>query len=197
MCIRDSVLGAQTEQNTADASQVGKILSSTPAAGENVPAGTAVAVVVGKQQTTVAVPDVVGQDADDAKRELEDAGFTVRSTSVDGGNEGEVASTDPAAGTQAAAKSTVTLRVFSGDSNSVDMPDVRGERFEQAQATLAGEGFSNIRLRQESTNDPSELGRVLDQSPSPGRSVSTDDQITLTVGTPSGSGSSSSETPSN
>ena len=89
------------------------------------------------------------------------------------------------------------MRVFSGDSNSVDMPDVRGERFEQAQATLASEGFSNIRLRQESTNDPSELGRVLDQSPSPGRSVSTDDQITLTVGTPSGSGSSSSETPSN
>jgi serine/threonine-protein kinase len=156
-----------------------------------------VAVVVGKQQTTVAVPDVVGQDSDDAKRELEDAGFTVRSTNVDGGNEGEVASTDPAAGTQAAAKSTVTMRVSSGDSNSVDMPDVRGERFEQAQATLAGEGFSNIRLRQESTNDPSELGRVLDQSPSPGRSVSTDDQITLTVGTPSGSGSSSSETPSN
>ena len=111
------------------------------------PAGTAVAVVVGKQQTTVAVPDVVGQDADDAKRELEDAGFTVRSTSVDGGNEGEVASTDPAAGTQAAAKSTVTMRVFSGDSNSVDMPDVRGERFEQAQATLAGEGFSNIRVQ--------------------------------------------------
>jgi serine/threonine-protein kinase len=194
---RGLVLGAQTEQATADASQVGKIISSTPASGENVPAGTAVAVVVGKQQTTVAVPDVVGQDADDAKRELEDAGFTVRSASVDGGNEGEVASTDPAAGTQAAAKSTVTLRVFSGDSDSIDMPDVRGERFEQAQATLAGEGFSNIRLRQESTNDPSELGRVLDQSPSPGRSVSTDDQITLTVGTPSGSGSSSSETPSN
>ena len=47
---------------------------------------------------------------------------------------------------------------------------------------------------QESTNDPSEIGRVLDQSPSPGRSVSTDDQVTLTVGTPSGSGSSSSET---
>ena len=87
---RGLVLGAQTEQITSDASQVGKILSSTPAAGENVPAGTAVAVVVGKQQTTVAVPDVVGQDADDAQRELEEAGFTVRSTSVDGGNKGEV-----------------------------------------------------------------------------------------------------------
>ena len=111
----------------------------------------------------------------------------MKRTDVDGGNVGEPAGTEPAAGTQVAPKSTVTLRVFSGDGNPVDMPDVRGERFEQAQATLAGEGFSNIRLRQESTNDPSELGRVLDQSPSPGRSVSADDQITLTVGTPSGS----------
>jgi serine/threonine-protein kinase len=75
------------------------------------------------------------------------------------------------------------------------MPDVRGDRIDQAQAALAGAGFSNIRVRQESTNDPSELGRVLDQSPSPGKSVSTDDQITLTVGTPGG-GSSSSETTS-
>ena len=41
-------------------------------------AGTAVAVVIGKQQTTVAVPNVVGQDADDARKELEDAGFTVK-----------------------------------------------------------------------------------------------------------------------
>ena len=138
---RGLLLGAQTEQNTSDATQVGKILSSTPAAGENVAAGTPVAVVIGKQQTTVAVPNVVGQDADDARNELEDAGFTVKSTSVDGGNDGEVASTDPAAGTQAPQKSTVTLRVFNGDTSKTDMPDVRGRRIDQAQATLAGRGL--------------------------------------------------------
>ncbi len=190
---RGLVLGAQTEQSTSDSSQVGKILSSTPAAGENVSAGTAVAVVVGKQQATVAVPNVVGQDADDAQKQLQNAGFTVKTTKVDGGTENEVASTDPAAGAQVAPKSTITLTVFSGDSSSVDMPDVRGDRIDQAQATLAAAGLSSIRVRQESTNDPSELGRVLDQSPSAGKSVSTDDQITLTVGTP---GSSSSETTS-
>ena len=204
------VLGAQTEEEIQDPTQYGTIVSSDPASGTAVPAGSAVAVVIGTQpesstdstsapqtstprrtteppKTTVAVPDVSGADADDAQRQLEQAGFAVKRTDVDGGNVGEAAGTEPAAGTQVAPKSTVTLRVFSGDGNPVDMPDVRGERFEQAQATLAGEGFSNIELRQESTNDPSELGRVLDQSPSPGRSVSADDQITLTVGTPSGS----------
>ena len=187
---RGLLLGAQTEQNTSDATQVGKILSSTPAAGENVAAGTAVAVVIGKQQTTVAVPNVVGQDADDARKELEDAGFTVKSTSVDGGNDGEVASTDPAAGTQAPQKSTVTLRVFNGDTSKTDMPDVRGRRIDQAQATLAGQGFSNIQVQLESTDRASENGRVLDQSPSPSKSTSTDDQVTLIVGQFSGGGSS-------
>ena len=185
---RGLTLGAQTEQAVSDASQVGKIVSSTPASGENVAAGTAVAVVVGKQQTTVAVPDVVGRNADDAKEELEEAGFTVRSTSVDGGNEGEVASTDPAAGTQAPAKSTVTMRVSSGDSNSVDMPDVEGQTLAQAQATLAAAGFSDIAVQREATDNANEVGRVIDQSPSPGRSASTDEQVRLLVGQQSGSG---------
>ena len=187
---RGLLLGAQTEQTTSDASLVGKILSSTPAAGENVAAGTPVAVVIGKQQTTVAVPNVVGQDADDARKELEDAGFTVKSTSVDGGNDGEVASTDPAAGAQTPPKSTVTLRVFNGDTSKNDMPDVRGRRIDQAQATLAGQGFSNIQVQLESTDRASENGRVLDQSPSPGKSTSTDDQVTLVVGQFAGGGSS-------
>ena len=195
---RGLVLGAQTEQATSDASQVGKIISSTPASGENVPAGTAVAVVVGKQQTAVAVPDVVGQDADDARRELEEAGFTVRTAEVDGSPEGEVAGTDPAARTQAASGSTVTLRIFNGESNSVDMPDVEGQTLEQAQATLAAAGFSDIRVQREAADSASEVGRVLDQSPSPGSSTSTDEQVRLLVGQSSGDGSSSpSETSGN
>jgi serine/threonine-protein kinase len=190
---RGLLLGAQTEQNTSDATQVGKILSSTPAAGENVAAGTSVAVVIGKQVATVAVPNVVGQDADDAAKELQDAGFTVRSTSVDGGNSGEVASTDPPGGTQAPAKSTVTIRVSTGDGGSTDMPDVRGRRIDQAQATLAGLGFSNIQVQLESTDRASENGRVLDQSPSAGKSTSPDDQITLVVGQFSGGSSTATD----
>jgi eukaryotic-like serine/threonine-protein kinase len=186
---RGLVLGPQTEQNTSDSSQVGKIISSNPAAGENVAAGTPVAVVVGKQQATVAVPDVTGQDADDAQKELQNAGFSARTTNVDGGNSGEVVSTDPPAGAQVAPKSTVTMRVSTGDSDSIDMPDVRGRRIDQAQATLAAEGFSNIRVQLESTDRENENGRVLDQSPSAGKNTSTDDQITLVVGQFSGGGS--------
>ena len=178
------VLGDQAEQETQDPTQYGKIISSNPVSGADVPAGSAVAVVIGKQsesstdstsapqtstprrtteppKTTVAVPDVSGADADDAQRQLEQAGFAVKRTDVDGGNVGEAAGTEPAAGTQVAPKSTVTLRVFSGDSNSVDMPDVRGDRIEQAQAALATVGFSDIRVQLEATDDAGEVGRVL------------------------------------
>jgi beta-lactam-binding protein with PASTA domain len=73
------------------------------------------------------------------------------------------------------------------------MPDVRGRRVDQAQATLTGLGFSNIQVQLESTNRASENGRVLDQSPSPGKRTSTDDQITLVVGQFSGGGSTTTE----
>ena len=80
--------------------------------------------------------------------------------------------------------------MFNGDNSKTDMPDVQGRRIDQAQATLAGEGFSNIQVQLERTDRASENGRVLDQSPSPGKSTSTDDQVTLVVGQFSGGGSS-------
>ena len=198
---RGLVLGAQTEQNTSDAAQVGKILSSSPAAGENVAAGTPVAVVVGKQQATVAVPDVVGQNVDDATRQLKQAGFAVqRAQDVDaGGNQDDVVSTTPAAGTQAAQGSTVTVQATTGDgSSSLDMPDVTGDKLRDAQRKLEQKGLS-VGVQQRSTNDKGDDGRVLDQSPSAGNRVSPGDQVTLLVGQYGGSTSTAttSSTPSN
>ena len=186
---RGLVLGAQTEQNVTDAAQVGKIISSTPAAGENVAAGTAVAVVVGKQQTNVAVPDVVGRDADDAEKALRQAGFQVRRTNVDaGGSEGDVVGTDPPAGTQAAAGSTVTLQVTSGDGSEPTMPDVTGDRVRDAQRKLQQEGIA-VAIQQQPTGDSDKVGRVLDQSPSAGSRIAPGDQAVLLVGQDSGDSS--------
>jgi serine/threonine-protein kinase len=188
---RGLVLGAQTEQNTTDPAQFGKILSSSPAAGENIPAGTPVAVVVGKQQTTVAVPDVVGRNADDAERQLKGAGFAVQRTDVDaGGSQDDVVATNPSAGTQAAPGSTVTLQVTTGDgSSSLDMPDVTGNKVRDAQRKLEQKGLVvGVQLRP--TNDKSEDGRVLDQSPAAGNRVAPGDQVTLLVGEYGGSSGS-------
>jgi serine/threonine-protein kinase len=190
---RGLVLGAQTEQNTADPTQIGKILSSSPAAGENVPAGTAVAVVVGKQQATVAVPNVAGRNVDDAARQLQQAGFQVKRTDVDaGGNQDDVVGSDPPAGTQAAPGSTVTLQVTTGDGSEPKMPDVTGDRLRDAQRKLQQEGINDVSLQAQTTTDKGEDGRVLDQTPSSGDRVAPGDRVVLVVGQLSGSGSSSS-----
>jgi eukaryotic-like serine/threonine-protein kinase len=184
---RGLTLGAQTEQDVTDAGQIGKIVSSAPEAGENVPGGSAVAVVVGRKQATTAVPDVTGRDADDAEAQLKQAGFAVRRTSVDGGSKGEVASTDPAAGTQLAAGGTVTLRISSGEDGDLRVPDVTGDDLADAQRKLQQEGFVNIAVQVRATNDESDNGRVLDQSPSSGSRAAADERVVLLVGQFTGS----------
>jgi serine/threonine-protein kinase len=182
---RGLVLGAQTEQNTTDPAQVGKILSSSPAAGENVPGGTAVAVTVGRQPSTVTVPDVRG-DADDAERQLRQAGFTVARTTVDaGGTEGDVVGTNPPAGTQAAAGSTVTLQIASGESGDTDMPNVVGDSEGAAQRTLAQAGLA-VTVQRQPVTDEDDDGRVIRQNPDRGTSVQPGDRATIVVGQLSG-----------
>jgi serine/threonine-protein kinase len=195
---RGLVLGAQTEQNTADPTQVGKILSSTPAAGENVPAGTAVAVVLGKQQSNVTVPDVVGRNADDAQQQLRQAGFQVRQTKVDrGGDEGDVVATDPPAGTPVPQGSTVVLQVTSGDGSSgADMPDVTGDKLPTAQRKLEQKGITDVSVTTRATTDEDSDGRVLSQSPSAGSQISPGDPVSLVVGKVSGSSSTTPDTTS-
>ena len=188
---RGLVLGAQTEQDTTDPAQVGRIVSSSPAAGESVPGGTAVAVAVGRRPSTVTVPDVTGDDRDEATRKLQAAGFTVRPTTVDeGGTQGDVVGTDPPAGSPLAAGSTVTLRIASGDGEEAEMPDVTGDTEAAARRRLAQEGISNVTVDNQPA-DESDVGRVVDQSPGSGSRVEPGQRVVLTVGEASGGSSSS------
>jgi len=191
---RGLVLGAQTEQNTTEASEIGKIISSSPAAGENVPGGTAVAVVVGRQPSSVTVPDVRGDSASEAEQRLQQAGFTVSRSTVDaGGSEGDVVGTNPPAGTQAAAGSTVTLQVTSGEGDEAEMPNVTGDRLADAQRRLAQEGIA-VGVQRSSTSEEDEDGVVLSQTPSAGTAIQPGDRATLVVGQFSGGGTSTPET---
>ena len=124
---RGLVLGAQTEQNTADAAQVGKIISSTPAAGENVP---------GRHRRGRRRREAADHGRRAGRRRARTPTTRSASWRRPASRCGARAST---AATRARSRartrpraprrrrsSTVTLRVFTGDSNSVDMPDVAG-----------------------------------------------------------------------
>ncbi|MCW0212031.1 MAG: Stk1 family PASTA domain-containing Ser/Thr kinase [Pseudonocardia sp.] len=186
---RGLTLGDQTEQETGDDSKVGKILSSTPAAGVDAPGGSAVSVVVGKQQTSIAVPDVSGQTADQAKQTLTNAGFTdVETTQVDGpGDQGSVLGTNPQAGTRAAKGTTITLQVSKG--NRAQMPNVVGQSTSDAARTLSQAGITNVKAQGQQVSDPSQNNRILAQSVPAGTAIDPDNtQVTVTVGQSSGGG---------
>jgi serine/threonine-protein kinase len=180
---RGLTLGNQTEQETADESKIGKILSSNPAAGVDAPGGSAVAVVLGKEQTTVAVPDVSGQTEDQAKQTLTNAGFQTQSTQVDGaGEEGSVVGTNPQAGSRVQKGSTITLQVSKG--NRVEMPNVVGQTVNDAARTLSAAGINkNVQAQGQQVSDSSQNNRVLAQSVPAGTAIDPDNtQITLTIG---------------
>ncbi|HXV91672.1 MAG TPA: Stk1 family PASTA domain-containing Ser/Thr kinase, partial [Pseudonocardia sp.] len=178
---RGLVLGPQTTEETADASLVGRIIRSDPEAGVEVPGGTAVAVVVGVELTTVAVPDVTGQDAGTAAQALQQAGFQVEVRDVDGGGQaGSVLGTDPAAGTQVEPGSRVQLLISRG--NQVQMPDVRGLQPQQAQQLLRDAGFRRVDLDNRRVEDPNQDNVIIDQSVQPGQTVNPDDEVRIIFG---------------
>ncbi|WP_053912594.1 Stk1 family PASTA domain-containing Ser/Thr kinase [Streptomyces sp. TP-A0875] len=120
----------------------GFVVSTSPAAGTEVRGGSAVALVLSKGRP-VEVPDVAGEDLQDARAELTEAGLTVEVAPEQVTSEydkGQVARQTPAPGSRAAEGDTVTLTVSKGP-EMVEVPDVVGESVADARRTLQKAGF--------------------------------------------------------
>ncbi|MEV1293032.1 Stk1 family PASTA domain-containing Ser/Thr kinase [Pseudonocardia sp. NPDC049635] len=178
-------VGGRTEQDTSDSSQVGRVISSDPGPGQRVPGNSSVSLVIGREQQTIAVPDVSGSSAEEARSALRNAGFTsIETSEVDGGgNAGAVVGTDPSAGTRVARDQTITIQVSRG--NQTQIPNVVGQRVDNAVNTLREAGLS-FSIQTTDVSDPSQNGVVLSQDPSGGSQASDGQQVTLTVGRASG-----------
>ncbi|MCY7343920.1 MAG: Stk1 family PASTA domain-containing Ser/Thr kinase [Pseudonocardia sp.] len=184
---RGLTLGQQTTEETSDAAKVDKILRSTPAAGEDAPGGSAVAVVVGIEQTTAEVPDVAGQSEDAAKARLEQAGFTVERQQVDSDDDpGTVLGTNPEAGTDVRKGSAVKLQISNGSQQQqqAQVPRVIGQTENAAKQILQAAGFNKIKVDkvQGDGNEFQESnGQVFRQSPDEGQNADLDSEVTIQV----------------
>ncbi|MFJ9695154.1 Stk1 family PASTA domain-containing Ser/Thr kinase [Kitasatospora sp. NPDC101183] len=85
----------------------GVVISSAPAAGQQLPENSSVALVVSKGM--VPVPDVTGMSKDDAQKALQAAGFTMQTAGVNLFGTGKVSSQSPAAGERRPQKTVVTV----------------------------------------------------------------------------------------
>ncbi|MFJ3493869.1 Stk1 family PASTA domain-containing Ser/Thr kinase [Streptomyces sp. NPDC086091] len=133
--------GLVTEEFSDDVIK-GFVIGSDPEAGTERRAGSAVALVVSKG-SPVDVPDVTGQDLDDARSELEEAGLTVEVSAdevTSEFNRGQVAKQSLEPGAEAGEGDTVTLTLSKGP-EMVEVPDVVGSSVDDATSALEDAGF--------------------------------------------------------
>ncbi|MEU6601780.1 Stk1 family PASTA domain-containing Ser/Thr kinase [Streptomyces flaveolus] len=120
----------------------GSVVGTTPEAGTERHAGSAIALIVSKG-SPIDVPDVTGDDLESARQELTDAGLKVKVAEERVNSEydkGEVAAQSPGDGRQAAEGDTVTLTLSKGP-EMVEVPDVVGDSVDDAHDALEGAGF--------------------------------------------------------
>ena len=139
--IQDAGLTAAVSEAFDPAVAAGTVVSTSPAAGQDLRKGDEVAVVVSKGPDLVPVPVVTGQPATEAQAAVEAGGLTVELTEVfsERVEKGLVAAQEPADGS-APRSSTVELQVSKGPERIV-VPDLDGQRREDAEAALEALGL--------------------------------------------------------
>jgi eukaryotic-like serine/threonine-protein kinase len=153
-----------------------RIVSTNPAAGEEVRRDTAIALVVSKGPEPVDVPVVTGRNVTEATQVLQQAGFrvTTRTAASDKVARDLVISQKPSGGS-APRGSTVELTVSTGPP-LVTVPDVRDKQVDQARQILQSAGLQVSVLRL-----PGGPGIVLAQSPGPGSQAPRGSTVRISV----------------
>ena len=141
------------------------VIYSNPAEGNNVPANTLVTLFVSKGQAPVAVPNVVGQQQDQAASTLQSKGFKVdtKTDATSSSPAGQVISQNPSGGT-AAPGATITITVSGG---AVSVPPVVGDSQQTATQVLTTAGFQ-VSVQQGSGPAQYANGTVFSQQPANG-----------------------------
>ncbi|MEU2002926.1 Stk1 family PASTA domain-containing Ser/Thr kinase [Rhodococcus sp. NPDC019627] len=153
---------------------IGAVAALDPAPGTSLPTGSQVKLIVSKGAPPVDIPDVRGMSEAEARASLEAVGIVVQDTATDFDRkveEGDVIATDPKAGTQVSAGSSVTLTV----SNAVRVPSMLGRTVGSARDELTRLGLE-VKVRQVTDTDRSV---VISQNPGSGDLVKPGSTITL------------------
>ncbi|MEC4175120.1 Stk1 family PASTA domain-containing Ser/Thr kinase [Adlercreutzia sp. R7] len=169
---------AERESGYSDDVEKGRIMSQTPASGEQAAPGSTIEYVISRGSESVSVPNVVGASEDDATQQLQDAGFgvEVKREYSDDVKEGRVIKQNPL-NDKVKPGSTVTITVSRG-SDTVEVPSVVGSSRDSAESTLRDAGFE-VSVKEDYSSDVKE-GRVISQSPS-GGSKKPGSTVTITV----------------
>ena len=160
-----------------------KVIGTNPPANQTSAITNEIAVIVGSGPSSKQVPDVAGQTADEAQKNLTVYGFSkFAQAAVDSPRPaGAVVGTNPPAGANVPVDTVIELQVSKG--NQFLMPDVTGMFWTDAEPRLRTLGWTGILDRGPDVDaGGSQHNRVVYQSPSPGQGANKDGSITLKFG---------------
>ena len=198
-------------EEASDTVPAGHVIRTNPAEGTAVPKSAAITLIVstGKAVTTVNVPDVRGLPIEEARSLIAAKNLTVGTideTYSSSFSIGEVVNQSPEAGTPVTEGTAMTL-VISLGTETVEVPDLRGDTLSEAKNELESVGLHLGDDSYESSDEGSK-NRVISQSIKGGKEVQKGTYIDIIIGTgpeeteppttePSTSETQPSETPSN
>lgn len=180
--VRDFVFSSAVGEN--------RVVRQRPREGEVVKQGRSVGVVLSRGPERNAVPDVVGQNTEDAAIALSQASLVPESAErIPWGAPGVVVAQGAAPGFRLAKGEKIPLLVSEGPAPVVlRMPRLEGLSREEAEQAVKAMGLRIERVEEDSFGIFSLAGRVMGQEPPAGSPVSSGSAVSLTVGGGGGGG---------
>jgi eukaryotic-like serine/threonine-protein kinase len=160
-----------------------KVVGTNPPANQTSAITNEIAVIVGSGPSIKQVPDVAGQTADEAQKNLTVYGFSkFAQAAVDSPKPaGAVIGTNPPAGASVPADAVIELQVSKG--NQFVMPDLSGMFWTDAEPRLRALGWTGFLDKGPDVDaGGSQHNRVVSQSPGAGQGENRDGAITLRFG---------------
>ena len=171
-------LGATVHRRPNQTQKIGQVYEQGTVAGARVNKGTTIDIYVSTGPPKVHVPDVMGKSRDDAIAALADAKLKFKVLQVFSKEPGDtVIAQQPTGGRIVNQGSIVHINVSKG-LQPLQVPDVRGQLFDNAAGQLQGAGFAVARHDVDSVQ-PKDT--VIDQDPRGGGSLSRGGTVTLFV----------------
>jgi len=158
----------------------GEVFGQDPQAGTRLNEGETVLLRVSAGEGSVKIPNVADKLAEDARLDLEAAGFTVttKEEASDTITAGNAVRTDPAGGRSVPVDTPITLYVSTGKPK-VTVPSVVGDTLNDALVKLQGAGLTPQTTRQSSATVP--IDSVISSDPAAGSTVPKGSVVKLVI----------------
>jgi len=183
--LREAGFAPQLQTVNSERVEFGLVIRSDPSGGTTLIRGSPVTVFVSLGPKLAAVPVLVGVPRSVAVQRIRGRGLTPsvneEESSAPGG---EVIRQSPSAGSRVESGSTVEIVVSRGE-EQVSVPNVIGRLRAEAVQALRDVGLIPS-VQEQETDVPSQVGRVTDQFPPPGASVTGGTEVTVIVGKQAG-----------